>query len=125
MAPNQPKPPTDLGAEGKKLWCQVMADAADQGVELDARELIWLGQAGKLADMVSRLEDAVADMPVLTQGYKAQPVANPLLPELRMTRQLLAQTLARVRVDVLEEPAPAGQSNRYRAAALTRWSQRS
>lgn len=120
MAANRPSPPPELAADGKSLWREVIDDAVGQGVELDARELVWLTQAGKLADQISRLEAAVADMPLMVEGSRS-PVVNPLVAKLRMHRQLLAQTVARIRLDVADEAAPAGESNRFRAAALTRW----
>ena len=69
----------------------------------------------KLADQISRLEAAVADMPLMVEGSRS-PVVNPLVAELRMHRQLLAQTVARIRLDVADEAAPAG--NRTGSALL-------
>jgi hypothetical protein len=48
----QPKPPAELGAEGKRLWRTIVADAAAQQLELEARELEWLKQAGRIADRI-------------------------------------------------------------------------
>jgi hypothetical protein len=122
MNVKQPRPPADLAAEGKKLWRAIVADAAGQGLEFDARELAWLRTAGKLADRIAQLEVALNDAPLIVKGHAQQPVAQPLLAEWRMTCQLLAQTLARLRVDVVET-ATGGTvtNNRHRAAALARW----
>ena len=122
----QPKPPPELGVEGKKLWRLIVADAAGQGVELDSRELIWLRQAGKLADTIARMEADVVDAATVVPGYMNKGLqANPLLGELRMTRQLLAQTIATIQVDVPESSSGMGRvdggGNRYRTAALSRW----
>jgi hypothetical protein len=38
---------------------------------------------------------------VIVPGHAGQPVANPLLGELRQHQALLAQTIARIRVDVV------------------------
>jgi hypothetical protein len=86
MQVRKPKAPADLGDEGRKLWRQIVADAAGQGVELDSRELVWLRQAGKLADTIARMEAEVIDAPTIVPGYNKQPVANPLLSEIRMHR---------------------------------------
>jgi hypothetical protein len=119
---SEPKPPADLGAEGKKLWREIVRDAAGQGLALDARELVWLRTAGKLADRVDALETELAGMSMVVSGYNGQPVANPLLGEIRFHSQLITQILARLKVDVPESAGvTVGASNRYRTAALTRW----
>jgi hypothetical protein len=91
---------------------------------LDARELTWLRHAGKLADRVAELEAAMAGEALIVEGHAKQPVVNPLLGEIRQNQALLAQTLGRLRLDVVE--ASPGQvvtgGNRYRSAALSRWS---
>ena len=101
MEMKQPKAPAELGAEGKRLWRQIAADAADQGIELTSQELVWLRQAGKLADTIALMEAALEGAELIVKGYNGQPVSNPLLSELRMHRQLLAQT-----VDACRPTAP-------------------
>ena len=121
MTAGQPKPPADLRAEGRRLWRAIVADAAGQGLEFDARELAWLRTAGKLADRAAQLEDALADAALIVKGHAQQPVSNPLLAEWRMLNQLLAQTLARLRVDLVETASGGVVSNnRHRTAALAR-----
>jgi hypothetical protein len=122
MTAKQPKPPADLSSEGRRLWRAIVADAAGQGLEFDQREIAWLRMAGQLADRAAELAAAQAEQPLIVRGHAQQPVASPLLAEWRMTCQLLAQTLARLRVDVVET-ATSGTvaGNRYRDAALARW----
>jgi hypothetical protein len=119
------KPPADLGVEGRRLWRDILRDAAGQGVELTAQELVYLRQAGKLADTIARMEADAAAEPTVVPGYLNRGnVIQPLLPEIRMHRQLLGQMLARVKTDVAEAPgipAGTGTSNRFRAAAMARW----
>jgi hypothetical protein len=107
------------------LWRQIVADAAEQGIELTSQELVYLRQAGKLADTIALLEATLEGAELVVPGYMSKgSVAHPILCELRMSRQLLGQTLARIDLDVPEAPsvAPAmGTSNRFRAAALSRW----
>jgi DNA-binding transcriptional LysR family regulator len=121
----EPKPPADLGAEGRRLWRDILRDAAGQGVELTAQELVYLRQAGKLADAIARMEADVAEAPTVVAGYLNRGnVIQPLLPELRMHRQLLGQMLARVKTDMPEAPGipmATGTGDRFRAAAMTRW----
>lgn len=120
----EPKPPADLGAEGRRLWRDIIRDAASQNVELTGQELVYLRHAGELADTIARMKVDVAEAPTIVNGYNKQPVANPLLAEIRMHRQLLGQMLARVKTDLPEAPgigAATGTSNRCRAAARARW----
>src|SRR5271165_1160396 len=65
----QPKPPPELGCEGKKLWRAIVADAAGQGIELTAAELVYLRQAGKLADSIALMEAAMAGAELVVPGY--------------------------------------------------------
>jgi hypothetical protein len=119
----KPKPPSELRAEGRRVWREIVADTAGQGLELDARELTWLRHAAKLADRVAALEDAMTDQPLVVPGHASQPVAHPLLGEIRQTQALLAQTLGRLRVDVSESTGGIVNAggNRFRAAANARW----
>jgi hypothetical protein len=82
---------------------------------------VWLRQARKLADMIALLEATLAGAELIVTGYNGQPVSNPLLSELRMHRQLLAQTVARVDLKVPDDAPLAGGGNRFRDAAMSRW----
>ena len=118
---DEPKPPADLGSAGKRLWRDVIRDAAGQGVSLDARELVWLRSAGKLTDRIGELESAMADQPLVVPGHAKQPTSHPLLTEIRMYYALLAQTLGRIRVDLVDSGSGGlVLGNRYRTAALAR-----
>jgi hypothetical protein len=119
---DQPAPPKGLSASGRKLWRAVTREVAGQGVSLDSRELIWLEEAARLADRVAQLEAAIAGEDLIVPGHAKQPVAHPLLAESRQTRMLVAQMIARIRVDAPVEAAgaPAGV-NQHRAAANARW----
>src|ERR1700730_15851547 len=102
-AGERPKPPADLGVEGRKMFRQIVADAAGQGVELTASELVYLRQAGKCSDTIALLEAALDGAELLVPGYMGKgTVSNPLLAELRQTRMLLGQLVARIKTDVPE-----------------------
>ena len=76
----------------------------------------------KLADRIAALEAAIEDQALVVPGHAKQPVSHPLLAEIRQYQTLLAQTLARLRLDVVETAARgAVVGNRQRAAALSRW----
>jgi hypothetical protein len=125
MQVKQPKPPADAGRAAKALWRQIVADAIGQGVELTAAELVYLRQAGRLADTIELLEQALVGAELVVPGYLNKgSVINPVLSELRMHRQLLVQTVNRIDLEVPDAPgipAGTGTSNRFRAAAMARW----
>jgi len=124
-AKHLPRPPADLGDEGRRLWREILKDADDQGLTLDARELVWLRSAGKMTDRIADLELAMAAQPLVVPGHAKQPVSHPLLTEIRQYYGLLAQTLGRLRLDVVEDKAGSlVGGNRFRSAALARWAGR-
>jgi hypothetical protein len=94
--------PKGLGAEGRRVWKAVVADAGAQGLALDSRELLWLENAANLADRISELEAKLSGSSFVVTGHANQDVAHPLIAEIRMHRALLATTLARIRVDLPE-----------------------
>ncbi|OHV03888.1 hypothetical protein [Mycobacterium talmoniae] len=121
---DQQKPPPGLGTAGRRLWRQVTAEATEDGLELDSRERIWLHSAAKLTDRVVALEAAMADAELVVKGYNGQPVAHPLLTEIRQHHLLICQTLARLKVDTAEPAAGVlgvVGGSRQRAAANRRW----
>jgi hypothetical protein len=54
------RPPSGLGAEGRRLWRDIVRDAAGQGLVLDARELHWLQSAGSPGAPVAELDSAAS-----------------------------------------------------------------
>ncbi|CCK58008.1 Protein of unknown function [Mycobacterium canettii CIPT 140070010] len=61
---SKPSAPRGLGPRGRKLWRAIICDAAGQDISLDSRELVWLEEAGRLADRIEQLEVALSDAPV-------------------------------------------------------------
>lgn len=116
--PKIPSPPRELGTPGRKLWREILADAADQGLTFDPRDLSWLATAASCADRIAVLEAELINADLVVKGHAGQPVAHPLLGEIRLFRALQAQTLARLRTDL---PETGTGGNRFRAAAMTRW----
>jgi len=121
-----PRPPTGLQPTGRRLWKSVIEDSDSQGIDLDALELSHLGDAARLADRLEQMESELAESPTgfMVKGYQGQPVAHPLLGEIRQTRALRAQTLARIRVTPPEEKQTGNifaLGVQQRAAANKRW----
>jgi hypothetical protein len=121
-----PRPPTGLARAGRRLWKSVVEDDDSQGIDLDALELSHLEDACRLADRLEEMEAELAQSPTgfMVKGYQGQPVAHPLLGEIRQTRALRALTLACIRVTPPEEKQsgsvfPLGVQQR--AAANKRW----
>lgn len=81
----------------------------------------WLEEAGRLADRIEELEAGLAGADMVVPGHA--PTAHPLLGEIRMTRQLMAQMIARIRVDAPQESKGgiAPGVNQHRAAVNRRW----
>ncbi len=122
----KPRPPGGLGVAGRRQWRTVISDADGHQTDLDSRELTWLEDASRCADTIACLEAALANADgFMVKGVAGQPVAHPLLAEIRQTRALRAQLLARITVTAPEEKqsgtiyAPLGVQQR--AAALQRW----
>jgi len=117
------KPPAELGVAGRRLFRQVVREAANDGLELDSREQFWLLSAAKLADQLAILEAEMVNQPLLVRGSMGQPVPNGLLGEIRSHHHLIAQLLARLKVDVPEASGVLGivGANKARGAANARW----
>ena len=124
--PRPPRPPTGLQNAGRRLWKSVIEDADSQGIDLDSLELCHLEDACRLADRLEQMELELAQSPTgfMCKGYQGQPVAHPLLGEIRQTRALRAQTLARIRVTPPEEKQTGSVFTlgvQQRTAANKRW----
>ena len=121
MTVEKPKPPAELGVDGRRLWRDVVADVAAHGLVLDARELSWLRSAGIFEDRAAVLEAELAGALMIVRGSNSQPLANPLLAELRMTRLAAGQMLARLKLDPPESGRSRPGVNQNRAAVNASW----
>jgi hypothetical protein len=122
---SQPRPPGDLGDEGKKLWRGVQKDLAEADLVPDSRELLMLRRCCRMADRIAEMERQLDGADYLQPGYMGKGVVcHPLLTELRMTEALLAQTLSRLKPPAEDDSSavvPVPRSVSARAAANTRW----
>src|SRR3954451_22700324 len=108
-------PPNGLRTEGLRLWRDTLAGVAD-GWRLDVADLTLLEEACRLRDTAVRLQRRVDREGTEVTGSEGQMVAHPLLREVRMTRALVVQTLARIEAT---RPAPrTGAMNRRQRGQL-------
>lgn len=117
---NPVRPPRGLDAAGRDLWRSIARQIHDDGLELDARETALLTEACREADVLARIEEALKGAPVVVDGAKGQPAANPLIGEARRSRQTI-QTL--LRGITLEDPL-ADAAGRGSGSRTTSWQAR-
>ena len=119
--PVSPLAPKGLKAAGKRLW----ADIAGSGTyRLRPDELRILEDACREADLVDRLEAELAkpDTPLTVKGSQGQPVANPLVSEIRQHRQTSKALLGSLKLpDDDDARAPGDASAAGRALVNNRW----
>ncbi|WP_425664872.1 hypothetical protein [Agrococcus sp. DT81.2] len=104
--------PSGLGEAGARLWSQTV-----ESYTLRADELEVLRAACAEADLIVRLEDALAGEPLTTSGSMGQIVAHPLISELRQHRSTLASLVRGLKLP----DESGGEANQQREAAQTRW----
>ena len=113
-----PEPPVDLGVRGAELWRGVLADH-----ELRVDELRVLEDACREVDLIERLEEGMRGAALVVTGSQGQPVANPIVQELRQHRALVARLLGLLKLPDEEREGRDAQwrTQRARKAALARW----
>ncbi|WP_328314139.1 hypothetical protein OG432_30360 [Streptomyces sp. NBC_00442] len=117
MALNQP--PAGLGSQGSCLWEEIAG-----AFELRADELRVLGDACREVDLIERMEEALRDAPLVVTGSQGQPVASPLVQELRQHRSLVSRLLAALKLpdeEGQERHDAQARSAHARHAAVIRW----
>ena len=118
-----PAVPKGLQAKGRKLWRDITTKYS-----LRADELRVLEDACREADLVDRLEGALESAPLTVAGSMGQPVANPLVQEIRQHRNVLAGLLGKLKLPDDESSGKPGAGDVLatgaRAAAMARWGRR-
>jgi hypothetical protein len=125
-----PRAPSALSRAGRRLWMLVIEEADSQDIELDSLEKSYLEDACRLADRIEQMETTLPEPEtgLMVSGYQRQPVAHPLLGEIRESRQLRGQLLASIKVTArwrVESPSPGGvvlpMGVQQRDAVAKRW----
>lgn len=109
--------PTGLRAAGKKLWKSL----ADGTYEFRPDELRILTDACRTADAIAVMEKELDAGELTVKGSQGQPVANPMLAEIRQYRALLVRQLKELHLPDEDGRAAASRSESARSAANARW----
>jgi hypothetical protein len=105
--------PANLDRQGAKLWRDIASK-----YELRADELRILEDACRIADVITALEVAAEDQPLMVPGSHGGKIINPLVAEQKTHRSALQRLLLSLKLP--DEGAEAGR-NQQRDAAQTRW----
>lgn len=119
----RPKPPADLGDEGKALWAEVMK-GLPTGWELDEREREILRLACRQADVNAALEAQIEKDGLMATGSKGQEVLHPAVQEARQGRLAIDRHLGHIALPAPEKAAGESSdtaSERATKAANARW----
>ena len=92
------EPPRGLKPAGLKLWRQIV-DGRAEGWTLTADDLTVLEECCRLRDAEQRLQARVDHEGDMVAGSEGQPVVNPALKELRMTRALVMTNVKKVQIN--------------------------
>lgn len=119
MGVKAPRKPPGLGTEGARLWREIAAEMADDDLVPTSRERRWLEDACRTADVVADLEAALEGQDRVVRGSQGQPVAHPLIAEIRQQRAALAALLARIEMTEGESSAVGrgGRTTSFQARA--------
>lgn len=101
--PRRPSAPSTLQARGRRFWRRVLED-----VELDIDGMELLHETCETLDTIDRLRAQIAERGETVAGSMGQPVAHPLLSELRQHQRQLADFLKRLDIEPAEEQTPDG-----------------
>jgi len=110
--------PEALGPAGLKVWNSVTTD-----YQLRPDELRILEDACREATLIDRINQELQESPLIAKGSMGQPVASPLVQEIRQHRAVFAQLMARLKLADEDGETPGGgdRSAQARRAANARW----
>lgn len=108
------KPPNGLSSTSRKMWREIVSK-----YELRTDELRVLEDACREVDLIGLLERELDGAELIVKGSMGQPVANPMISELRQHRATLQRLLAALKLP--DEGVSASRSAAAREAANARW----
>lgn len=111
-----PQPPKKLGARALELWTGITGKYS-----LRVDELFVLESACREIDLIDRMEAEQKDSKLIGTGSMGQPVAAPLIAELRQHRTTFASFMKQLHLPDTDGRAAKSVSDQARKAANTRW----
>lgn len=108
--------PARLGSKARTLWTSITG-----AYDLRPDELRVLEDACRQVDLVERLEKELAGADLTVRGSQGQPVANPLVQEIRQHRLAVKSLLGTLKLPDEDGRAQAARSTSAREAANARW----
>lgn len=115
-----PPKPRDLRAAGRRLWADVV-----EAYELGPDEYAALREAARCLDELDDLRAALRPDQLTVEGSAGQPVANPLLEQVRKHRLVLDRLLERLGLPAgSEDEGMTPTQRRAQRAAQQRWRDR-
>ena len=115
MARNYPAP-VGLNTDGSTLWDDITVI-----YDLRPDELRVLEAACFEADLIARMQRESVNEDLIVRGSQGQPVANPLVQELRQHRSTLRGLLGQLKLPDEDGRAAGARSEQARGAANARW----
>jgi len=105
--------PTSLSTAGRRLWRETVKEH-----DLQQHELETLRAACGELDLITLMEQELAGQPLTVTGSTGQPVAHPLVQELRQHRSTMS---ALIRSLKLEDDRGGVRVNAQRKGGQSRW----
>ena len=112
-----PKPPPNLGVEGRRFWREVLSQYL-----LRPDEVAVLEHACRTLSLIAQLQTELDASGLMVKGSMGQDVANPLLAEIRQQRNLLRALMKQLAIPDEDGGDPGAlRSINARKAARARW----
>jgi len=112
----KPKPPPKLGDRALGLWAGITAKYA-----LRVDELYVLESACREIDLIDAMVERQKSEDLIGVGSMGQPVAAPLVSELRQHRTTFANLMKQLKLPDEDGRADSAASEQARKAANARW----
>ena len=113
------KPPAKLGDRALELWNGI---ANSGSYELRIDELLILTDACREVDLIDRMEREQSGGELTAHGSQGQPVAAPLIAELRQHRAMVANLMKQLKLpDTSDGRSQQSTTEKARMAANARW----
>jgi|SRR5882757_107301 len=113
------KPPSGLGDRALELWNGI-ANSASYSLRID--ELLILTDACREVDLIDRMEREQGRGELTATGSQGQPVAAPLIAELRQHRSMVANLMKQLKLPGSGDGrTQQSTTEKARMAANARW----